>query len=322
MKKPNGFGTVYKMSGRRRRPFRAVVSVGYDKDGKRMRRTLGYYETKKEAMTALGIYNAAPFSLDRLTFADIYDRWSSEHFPEIKSTAIYTCSYDHSRALHNRVFKELRTLDLENCIKAENTSPSIQRGMKLLYNALYKYALRYDLALRNYAAEVKTDRIPETEKRRPFSPAEIEILWQKLEAYKGHFLERTVVFILIGIYSGWRPAELCSYELDGDLMRGGVKTESGRERVVPVHPRISGLVGTEKLNLETYQKNFKKLMLRLGWEHTPHDTRRTFATLAAEAGMNEHVRKLIMGHKNPDLTERVYTQRGIDELRREIAKIG
>lgn len=325
MKNANGFGSVYKMSGRRRRPYRAVITIGHSSDGNQIRKTLGYYATKKEALSALGVYHSAPYSLDALRFEDIYRMWSEEHYPEISRSAIdgYKNAYNHSAAIHRKRFAELRTLDLENCIKAEATTPHVQTQMKGLYNSLWKYALRYDYTSRNYAAEVKIDKLPVTTRRNPFTHSEIGRLWELNKDESLSKIEhRAVRMILIGIYSGWRPQELCSFELDGDLMRGGVKTANGKDRVVPVHEKIKELVTQERSNYPIYHRNFKKLMEMLGWEHTPHDTRRTFATLAAEARMDEHIRKLIMGHANPDLTERLYTTHTICELQREIAKIG
>lgn len=324
MKKPNGFGTVYKMSGRRRRPYRAVVSVGYTPEGQRIRQTLGYYETKKEALSALGVYNASPYELERIRFDDIYRMWSEEKYKEISDglARSYKTAFDHSHMLHRKVFRDLRTIDLENCIKSENTTPSIQQIMKLLYSQMYKYALRYDLAQRNYAAEVKIDKMAETTKRCPFQKEEIDRLWKMLETEKGTVTLETVQMVLIGIYSGWRPSELCTYELKDGLMYGGSKTANGKDRIVPVHPFIEGFAGMERPAPHAYTKRFISLMKKLGWKHTPHDTRRTFATIASQSGMNENIRKLIMGHKNPDLTERVYTTHTVDELKREIAKIG
>ena len=325
MKKPNGFGSVYKMSGRRRRPWRAVVTIGHDKTGKRIRQTLGYYESKKEALTALGVYNGAPYSLERLRFSDIYQKWSDEHYREIGRALqqTYSIAYNHSEALHRRIFMDLRTLDLENCIKASGVAPSVQEKMKLLYNQMYKYALRYDFAQRNYAKEVKIAQREESKKRNPFSDDEIRRLWDYIKEDHPEPKIWAAKFTLAGIYSGWRATELCTFRLEGDLMYGGVKTKSGKDRVVPVHPAIEGFAGeVSGSSYKTALKKFSDLMDELGWNHTPHDTRRTFASLASRFGMNENVRKLIMGHVNPDLTERVYTTHTVDELKREIAKIG
>ena len=51
MKLPNGYGSVYKLSGKRRCPYRAIVTERWQQDKetgawKQKRKTVGYYETK------------------------------------------------------------------------------------------------------------------------------------------------------------------------------------------------------------------------------------------------------------------------------------
>jgi len=55
--------------------------------------------------------------------------------------------------------------------------------------------------------------------------------------------------------------------------------------------------------------------------HSPYDTRHTFATLMAGANADDHCIKLIMGHHIADLTKRVYTHKVIDDLLKEVNKI-
>lgn len=60
LKRPNSAGSVYKLSGRRRKPWATSISKGYDKKGKRMRELIGCYETKSEALKALAKYDISP----------------------------------------------------------------------------------------------------------------------------------------------------------------------------------------------------------------------------------------------------------------------
>ena len=53
MKNANGFGTVYKMSGNRRKPWIAKVTVGWSEEGKQEYYIVGYFETRALATTAL-----------------------------------------------------------------------------------------------------------------------------------------------------------------------------------------------------------------------------------------------------------------------------
>lgn len=66
---------------------------------------------------------------------------------------------------------------------------------------------------------------------------------------------------------------------------------------------------------------FVNLTCALGMDHSPHETRHTFATLAKEAKVDEYCLKLILGHNIADLTERVYTHRKKEQLLEEIKKI-
>ena len=158
-----------------------------------------------------------------------------------------------------------------------------------------------------------------------------------------------VDMILIEIYSGWRPQELAilqveNVDLEKNTMFGGLKTDAGRDRIVPIHPLIKQLVekryneavemGSEYLfndeeghkgthmTYDKYRVRFNKVMNRLGMQHRPHETRHTFITNCKRCGVDDHILKRLVGHKDVDITEAVYTHRELYELKRELKKIG
>jgi hypothetical protein len=47
----NGFGSIVKLSGNRRKPFAVRITTGW-KDGKQIRKYLGYYKSEAEAAIA------------------------------------------------------------------------------------------------------------------------------------------------------------------------------------------------------------------------------------------------------------------------------
>ena len=57
MKNPNGYGSIYKLSGKRRKPYIVRRTIGWSDDGKQLYQTIGYYETRPLAMNALAEYN-------------------------------------------------------------------------------------------------------------------------------------------------------------------------------------------------------------------------------------------------------------------------
>lgn len=70
MKNPNGYGTIKKLSGHRRRPFVFVVT----EEGKQ--KVKGYFPTKLEALAFQVDWNKTHdrHRLSKITFAELYMR--------------------------------------------------------------------------------------------------------------------------------------------------------------------------------------------------------------------------------------------------------
>ena len=91
MKLPNGYGSVYKLPGNRRKPWavRITVSRKEDKDGKIhwKYKYLGYYETQSEALVALAHYNENPYDMDanKTTFAEVFENGLRNITPKYQS---------------------------------------------------------------------------------------------------------------------------------------------------------------------------------------------------------------------------------------------
>ena len=298
MKLPNGFGSVYKLSGRRRRPWVAAKTFGWEFDEKgqkvkKKQQAIGYYATRQEAMTALVQYNENPYDLNfnKTTFSEVYEKWSEEYFPTLSNASsirTITAAYKYCTPLYDMRIKDVRVEHLEGTIHSANVGSSTKGRMKSLFNLMYKWAMKHELVDKNYAAlcdGVKRER--PTIVRIPFSEQEITALMEHPEI---PFAD----MVLIGIYSGWRPQELAvlkvaDVDLDNMTYTGGLKTDAGRNRLVPIHPLVADLVrknynqavgmgskylfndpdgqqGTY-LTYDKYRGRFKKVMARLGMDH-------------------------------------------------------
>ncbi len=214
------------------------------------------------------------------------------------------------------------------------------------------YALEYEIVDRNYSRTFKlTDEtIKEIQKVKkehiPFTDEEISKLWEHVDD------KNFVDVMLIQCYSGWRPQELglielANVDLENGTFKGGIKTEAGEDRVVPIHSKIRYLVErhydkakklgspylfnckdkrsgkTVMMSYQRYKAGFEMIRdeLNLNPEHRPHDGRKHFVTAAKKAGIDEYAIKYMVGHKISDITEKVYTQREFDWLKEEIEKI-
>lgn len=238
--------------------------------------------------------------------------------------------------------RDIRPNHLEGAIHDAKVGDSTKQRMKSMYNLMYKYCLKYDIVEKDYAALCESVKRGKPKiVRVPFSHEEIQTLWENVSF-------PFVDMVLIGIYSGWRPQELAilkiaDIDLEARTMFGGLKTDAGRNRVVPIHSAIYELVvanynkavamgsdylfndengqqGTH-LTYDKYRGRFKKINKRFNMSHKPHDTRHTFISAAKSANMNEYILKLIVGHEILDITEKVYTHRSMQELADEIEKI-
>ena len=86
MRLPNGYGSVYKLSGNRRNPWIVRITMGFDDEGNQIRSTIGYYPTRQKALQVLAEFNDNPYDLElsKVTFAEIYQRWYNDNFKHIE----------------------------------------------------------------------------------------------------------------------------------------------------------------------------------------------------------------------------------------------
>lgn len=355
-KLPNGFGTIYKLPGKRSKPFRAAKTDKWTLDpstgkSKQIRITIGYYTTREEAMIALANYNEHPYNIqtDSITFSEVYDKWSESYFPTLSnpsSVRTVTAAYAYCSGLYNMRMKDIRTSHLEGTVINADVGDATKGRIKSLFNMMYRYALAHEICDKNYASLMFVNGSPikkDTKKEKiPFSDEELQKLWDNKD------LIPFADMILIGIYSGWRPQELAILKITdidttAGTMKGGLKTDAGKNRIVPIHSLISPLVekrikeantlqseylfndvngqqGTY-MTYDKYRHRFDKVMSRLNMKHSPHETRHTFITKAKANNMDEYILKLIAGHTIVDITEKIYTHRTIEQLKNEIEKI-
>ena len=355
-KLPNGYGTIYKMSGKRSRPYRAMKTDKWIIDpvtgkSKQIRSTIGYYQSREDAMIALANYNENPYDIkaDSITFSEVYEKWSENYFPTLSnpsSVRTVTAAYAYCNGLYDMRMKDIKVSHLERTILNAQVGDSTKSRIKSLFNMMYKYAVAHDIVEKDYASVMFANGNPikrsRTKEVIPFSQEEIFLLWDNLDSIA--FAD----MILIGIYSGWRPQELAILKVaDIDIkvgtMLGGLKTDAGKNRIVPIHPLIRPLIENRMkeatsmqseflfndangqqgtyMTYDKYRKRFEKVMKYLKLTHRPHETRHTFITKAKACNVDEYILKLIVGHAIDDITEKVYTHRTIDQLRAEMEKI-
>lgn len=339
MKLPNGYGSVTKMSGNRRKPWRVRKTIGYRYDPEKDKQIqefilIGYASTKAEGLQMLASYNNEPYDTKKakMTFKEVYDHWSAEKYPTVSESNVhaYKAAYNTCTALHSRVFKELKLVDLQQIIDTCGKNYPTLKKIKILFSQMYDFAMKNEICNKDYSDYVDIvkfkDKNPNKRERDRFSSEELEKFWaMKDEPY--------FQIILMLVYNGCRVSEFLDLKKENvhldeqyfDVIKS--KTENGLRRV-PIadkmlpfykawyerHPECPYLLSTVDGQHFTYRNYYDSYFaplieqLDIPSNRTPHWTRHTCTSLMADAGIDPSVQKKILGHSGSmTLTEKVYT---------------
>ena len=339
MKNENGAGNIYKLKGKRRKPWVIRITTGYTVDGKQVRKVVGTYETKRIAQEALFEYLKNPRLYSKTTFKDVRELWWNTYIIDKSHRTIETNKFRMKffESLDNREIAEIKLFELQNLFDNMNRSWSFKISCKSILNMIFDYALKNDFISSNKISFVEVGKKIKILERRIFTKEEIGILWKNINSAEEYC--QYIYIVLILLYTGMRIGELQNLknediDLENRIIKiKASKTEAG-VRVIPISSKIYDLVKkhvnleqeyfvkgdtTLKLSYSTFKPRFQKLLKKLGiQEHTIHDTRHTFATMLNNADANSTTITKLIGHVNFNTTENIYTHKDTDELRKAI----
>lgn len=337
MRLPNGYGSVTKLSGNRRRPYIVRITAGWDAFGKREVRILGYYAKRSEALAALAEYNANPYdpAARSITFAELHTKWLENR--ELAENSQYKAAYNYCRPLWDMPFNQIKTAQFQKIINDCDKGYATKKAIRIVCNLMAKYALGNDIAMKNYVELTKLPPQTDSRMHKPFTPSELSKIWNDAAG------NIKIQAVLILCYTGLRPTELLkirkeNVHFDEHYMEGGIKTAAGKNRFIPIADKILPFIHTayntstgetlyskedgQPMTYDVFNsKYWKPVMNMYKLDHLPHDGRHTCATLLDNADVNEKIRKLILGHAGKDITEKVYTHKTLQQLIEAINKI-
>ena len=324
MKLPNNYGSISKLSGNRRRPYIVRKHIGNSKY-----LIIGYYSTKEEALSALVEYNNTKPTINSVTLGHVYNAWFPQHSSLVGKSAIqsYQNAYRHiirliSMPIANITYKQLQ--NTLNTMQQQGLSYSSRKKVKSLLSMLFKFAMINDWIQKDYTPYLQLGKDEHPYPRKPFTRQQINRVWASNLNTDG---------TLILLYTGLRCGEMLSLTKKDINLKSkylivrNSKTEAGRNRIIPIHKRIYPII--ERLYHATnnrlipltyaqFRGIFKHLMTSINTEHSTHDCRHTVASLLDKYGANPTATRSILGHKNGDVTIRIYTHKSISDLRKAI----
>lgn len=344
MKRANGTGSIVKLSGNRRRPYAVKVS-GRNSYGHVIQKIISYHERSAEAQQALEEYIKAKSAgkapaVDKLdiTVGDVFEGWKAREYRKLNPASITSHNAAWNKRISRYADRKMRSMTLDEWQSIldededEGRSQSLINNDAILIKALYSYSMERDIVGKDYSAYLD---IPSVGAKRPRDALnDLQVAQLAKLAADGVPWADTALMLC---YTGFRISEFLGltrfsyHSEEGGYLQGGTKTDAGKNRIVPVHPKIRPYLNAwisiggdtiicdkdgHAIPAEQYREYFKELMERIGVpEATPHWCRHTFATRLHSASADPLTVKWLLGHSTKaDITAH-YTHETIDALK-------
>lgn len=256
------------------------------------------------------------------------------HYSRGMITAFHNCE-----PLYDRVYKDLKTSDFQTFLNKCGKGYDPMKQMVNLFKNMDNYALQEDIIDKGYSQHIKINNTKISKKtKKIYSYEQIKYLWNiKSENYKEEFVKD---ILLLALYTGCRADELLfiytkNIFLDKNYFIGGLKTQAGINREIPIHPKIkpiiekyyntnneflfhmpSTIAGNRKANYDYYLYHYKLNFIEKHPKlehHTAHECRHTLRTELEKMNVKQVIINSILGHSNDDTGLDVYTHISIEE---------
>lgn len=265
----NGQGSVYKLANGK---YRAAVTLGYyvDAGGKLKRKVrtkefikksdaIAYLPTLKTEVVIVGDMNLHDLREVYMATPD-YITLSKSQKTKLK------CAWNRIVPFEYRMITSITVADMEELIINSTSTFYPAHDMKVMLSHLFVTAIKREILQFNKTEYVDLPYDAPKAKRERWTQEEVELMWKDYEE------NPFTMYPLIMCYSGMRFGELFTMQLenihlDESYMIGGIKTDAGIDREIPIHERIKPLIE------RAMQGKKRKLveMDELRWYHQYHD---------------------------------------------------
>ena len=307
MRNPNGTGSIFKRKGKSKKPYIVRAAAYLTEEGKYKRPVIGSAETLKEAKKMLFEFNSRNLNVDYadLKLIDLFNRWTeSNHVKNIKTEeTFYRYSTDFKSIFEDILESKFIFLDYKNYqTRLDKYAKNKGKTALTVLKSIYVDAIKNKIVSENIPLYLESStQITKTVERVVFEDNFVKLLWKRYENTK----DKYSAMILMLFYSGMN-------------------------RQIPIHhlifPIIKRFINDDKyLFKEQYDSlkyQFDKILSEYNTSGNLHSIRHTFITKMRRL-KNESASKIkkIVGHREKDITDGVYTHWTIKELRDVINKL-
>ena len=330
MRLPNGYGSVFRLSNHKRRrcPYCARITTGYNGSGHPIYCVVGYYSTREEGINALAAWHKEPKYINRsgITLAEAAEKCferEKNHLAQSTMVVYRNIFNKHLIKLGKMRVADIKIDHVQSLID-DTEKITVQAGIRNVYHLIEDYCMRFELIPRAFAQYLRVKEYQKKSVRVVFSKEEIATVWQNIS-------EPICQLCIVLLYTGLRIEELLKLKreniyLEQGYIIAGSKTKAGRNRMIPISERIMPIFVDKMQKKElkipfsdtNFRKNWERLCLRFSVRHVPHECRHTFRSELDRLGANKVCIDRLMGHVSPSIGEDIYTHKTFEELKKTI----
>lgn len=310
-----------------------------------IKRTKGGFKRKEDALAYCPILKNKKPDQENITLKALYDRWDPWYSPRVDKDTFgcYRAAFNYFKPLYDTMIRDITPADLQQCMDDCPRGHRTHQNMKVTAGLLWAYAVDHSLVERDITKNLFIGRGSSVQ-REPLTDIEVERIRKEIGK------DKYAAYVYALCYLGYRPGEMLEIKKDQVIEHEGrlfiiegKKTEAGRDRVVPVHPKIESIIrerlaapDTEylfpmyimsrkgdfkgyKVMTDNYFNKFafRPLADKLGIpkNKVPYSARHTFSDKLKDADGTDKVKASLIGHSDYLFTQKKYQSTNMDELK-------
>lgn len=270
-----------------------------------------------------------------ITLKELKDLWAEEHYKRLTPAGISGYEYAWSKIpqeMRETAFLDLKWADWQAVVtklRSEGRCFYVQKRIKNICGQMYKFAIRHELCEKNYAPLIEMGKNIPVREKCVYTDEEIQILLNNRD-------DDNVKMILLLIFTGVRISELLRIKPSEDVFLDDKyfivrksKTVAGTNRPIPIHNLLLPIfkyfmdkgnmylltkADSRPFDYRTFRYYYQKTLRKVGFVHTIHECRHTFASLLDDVDANDMCIRRMLGHAGVGVTKKVYTHKNMRQL--------